>query len=175
MTVTPAVITYKDAASCYDRLVEPYTNLALHAMGSEATHLHLHSQVHQSMRYHIKTANGIVSEYCQHNPPSSPFWGAGQGACDAAARCTAVSSCIFHAYQSTADSLWLTNPIESLNIDHSLLAFVDDATTTIPTYSNNDFETIHQTVTEHISLWERLQYSAGGKLNIKKCNVSFIL
>ena len=33
MTVTPAAVTYKDAASCYDRLVEPYTNLALRTIG----------------------------------------------------------------------------------------------------------------------------------------------
>ena len=77
MTVTPAVFTYKDAASCYDWLVEPYTNLALQVMGCDSTHLKLHSQVHQAMRYHIKTANGIVSEFCQHNPPHKPFWGAG--------------------------------------------------------------------------------------------------
>ena len=132
MTVKPAAITYKDAASCYDRLVEPMTNIALRSLGAHPSHLHLHSAVHSNMRYHIKTANGIVKEYCQHNPPHDPFWGAGQGACDAVARCTAVSSCLFHAYQAKCTSLILTNPTESSTQSHSLLAFVDDATTTIP-------------------------------------------
>ena len=85
MTVTPAAITYKDAASCYDRLVDPYTNLALRAIGCPPPHLRLHSEVNKNMRYHVKTANGIVSDYCQHTPPTNPFWGAGQGACDATA------------------------------------------------------------------------------------------
>ena len=100
MTITPTAITYKDAASCYDRLVEPYTNLSLRALGCPPSHLNLHSLVHQRMRYHIKTQNGIATQYTSHQPNSSSFWGAGQGACDAAARCTAVSSCIFYAYES---------------------------------------------------------------------------
>ena len=80
MTITPAAITYKDAASCYDRLVEPFTNLALRAIGCPATHLTLHSAVHQTMKYHIKTPNGVTSQHSGHTPPTKPFWGAGQGA-----------------------------------------------------------------------------------------------
>ena len=68
-------------------------------------HLSLHSAVHQRMRYHVKTINGLSPSYCSHNPPHSPFWGAGQGACDAAARCTAMSSCIFSAYQQRCHHL----------------------------------------------------------------------
>ncbi len=175
MTITPAAVTYKDAASCYDRLVEPYTNLALRAIGCSPSHLRLHSAVHQRMRYHIKTANGIAPDYCHHNPPTEPFWGAGQGACDAAARCTAVSSCIFYAYQNLCSPLTLSNPTNTSSLDHTLLAFVDDATTTIPLPTATDFDAITNTITHHVSTWEQLQHSAGGKLNIEKCNIAFFL
>ena len=175
MTCTPAAIVYKDAASCYDCLVEPFTNLALCAIGCPPTHLQLHSAVHQTMKYHIKTPNGIVQQSTSHNPPLHPFWGAGQGACDAAARCTAVSSCIFNAYQHKCQPLLLLNRNRTRKVHHTLLAFVDDATTTIPLPSNHKFPIISSTVTEHVTLWENLQHSAGGKVNIDKCNIGFLL
>ena len=175
MTITPAAITYKDAASCYDRLVEPFTNLALRAIGCPATHLTLHSAVHQTMKYHIKTPNGVASQHSGHTPPTKPFWGAGQGACDAAARCTAVSSCIFYAYQQKCQPLYLINPTQTRHTKHTLLAFVDDATTIIPLPTNHIIPKITSTVTDHISTWEQLQHSAGGKVNIDKCNVGYLL
>ena len=127
------------------------------------------------MRYHIKTANGVSADFCCHNPPLEPFWGAGQGACDAAARCTAVSSCIFFAYQSLSTPLHLATPNGTTEHDHSLLAFVDDATTTIPLPSNTNFDAIRNTITYHAGLWEQLQHSSGGKLNVDKCNTALFI
>ena len=150
------------------------TNIALRSLGAHPQHLHLHSMVHRHMRYHIKTANGVVNTFCQHNPPSAPFWGAGQGACDAAARCTAVSSCIFNAYESQCSPLLLQNPTKDATIFHSLLAFVDDATTAIPLSPTIDWDLATTCIRSHVSLWERLQFCAGGKLNIDKCNISVI-
>ena len=127
------------------------------------------------MRYYVKTQNGIASAFASHTPLTSPFWGAGQGACDAAARCTTVSTCIFSAYQAISTPLLLLNPSNTRGVKHSLLAFVDDATTTIPLKSNTDYQEISTTVTNHVSHWERLQFSAGGKVNIDKCNVALLL
>ena len=127
------------------------------------------------MRYHVKTINGLSSSFCSHNPPHSPFWGAGQGACDAAARCTAMSSCIFSAYQQRCQQRLLQDPAEQYTTSHSLLAFVDDATTIIPLPTNEDSASNTQTIESNVSLCDNLQASAGGKLNLNKCNVSFFL
>ena len=46
MRVLPTAGCYKDAASCYDRLVEPFANLCMASIGMHEDHLALHSEVH---------------------------------------------------------------------------------------------------------------------------------
>ena len=84
MTLQSVAFQFNDAKSCYDRLIEPQTNISLQALGCPSSILHLHSLVHRQMKYYIKTANGIAPDFSSHSI-TGPFWGAGQGACDASA------------------------------------------------------------------------------------------
>ena len=100
MSQTAGAIQYNDAKACYDRLIEAQCNLSLRALGCPSDILKLHSKVMQEIRYHVKTTNGIAKEFSTHT--NEPFWGAGQGACDASARCTATSATMFHAYDKVS-------------------------------------------------------------------------
>ena len=168
MRLQPSVGMYNDAEACYDRLVESVTNLSLRAIGCPKEHLQLHSEVHQNMKYYIKTSNGIHDEYSCHK--DYHFWGAGQGACDASARCTAATATIFDTYQQIADGLHIKNPTRRRELEHHLLAFVDDSKTSYGIDKESTNTELTKQITNNTSKFEKCEHSTGGKLEISKCD-----
>ena len=170
MTLTNMAIQYNDAKSCYDRLIEPQTNIALHALGCPPKILLLHSEVHQHMKFYIKTSNGVAPEYSCHNI-TGPFWGAGQGACDASARCTATSSTMFHAYDKISIPFIMTNPQHTSTSLQRIAAYVDDATIKAGLPQDASLADIQDIIHHNASAWETLLWNTGGKLEIDKCKI----
>ena len=170
MSLTNVAFQFNDAKSCYDRLIEPQTNISLRAIGCPTKILMLHSQVHQHMKFYIKTANGIAPEFSCHSI-MGPFWGAGQGACDASARCTATSSTMFHAYDILSIPYLVVNPQRTRTSTQRTSAYVDDANIKAGLPQNATIEDIHAIVSHNATTWEQLLWSTGGKLEINKCNI----
>ena len=122
-------------------------NISLQALGCPSSILHLHSLVHQQMKYYIKTANGIAPDFSSHSI-TGPFWGARQGACDASARCTATSSTMLHAYDTISIPFLITNPQQNRTNSQRTAAYVDDANIKAGLPSNSTLRDIINIVTK---------------------------
>ena len=124
------------------------------------------------IKYYIKTSNGVSHEYSTHR--HQPFWGAGQGACDASARCTATSSTMFLAYDQISKPLIATNPQHTHIHVIRIGAFVDDAKISVSFDKHASFDEVTQAITHNATRWEQLLWATGGKLEIEKCTIYII-
>jgi len=157
-----------DAASCFDRMIEACQNLSCRQHGADSDYLKLRAQTIQMLQYHVKHAFGILEDYNDHTA-EHPWYGAGQGAGDAAPRWVILANSLILAYVSQALPWILNSPDHSLKITQGFDAFMDDTTITNVATAT---ETLQATVTaaqQNLNLWNDLLQASGGMLNPAKC------
>jgi hypothetical protein len=163
-------ILYNDAKACFDRIVENISNLSLLAEGLHPAIAALHAQTLREAKYHIKTLYGIGECPNGHMAPD-PFYGTGQGAADSMPRWGILSDKAINAYNKHSKSTAVTGPLTNKTINTKIRAFVDD--TNCPTLTDNpDLKLLKQQVEQNTSLWEKLLFTIGGKLELTKCKFS---
>jgi len=79
----------------------------------------------QHMRYYVKHATGISTEYNQHTT-DVPWYGAGQGASNACLCWIAQANSMIIAYESLATPWVLSAPNHSKHFVQLIDAFIDD-------------------------------------------------
>jgi len=73
---------FLDARWCFDLMVEACHNMACQHHGTAEDYLCLHAQTHRSMKYYVSHKYGVSEDY--NTFEQHPWYGAGQGAADAA-------------------------------------------------------------------------------------------
>jgi hypothetical protein len=160
-------VMYNDAKACYDRIVEPISNMALLREGLPITLAKLHAQTFQVIQYHIKHKQGIGPIPHSHNNPE-PIYGVGQGSTDASARWGFLSDAIIRAYSANATDATINSPVSCKSFNNKIAGFVDD-TTTLLLQQFNMLPYILLLIQHDAQLFEKLLHTTGGKLEIQKC------
>jgi hypothetical protein len=112
-------VMYNDAKACYDRIVEPISNMALLREGLPITLAKLHAQTFQVIQYHIKHKQGIGPIPHSHNNPE-PIYGVGQGSTDASARWGFLSDAIIRAYSANATDATINSPVSCKSFNNKI-------------------------------------------------------
>jgi hypothetical protein len=159
-------VMYNDAKACYDRIVEPISNMALLREGLPIEIAKLHAQTYQQIHYHIKHKQGIGPITHSHNNPE-PIYGVGQGSIDASARWGFLSDAIIRAFAANATDATIHSPISSKFTNNKIAGFVDD-TTTLLIQQMLMLPYILLLIQRDAQLWEKLLHVTGGKLEIPK-------
>jgi hypothetical protein len=159
------VTIYNDAAACFDRIIENISNVTLMREGLSPKIAKLHSQTLTSAKYFIKTKKGIAKRHNGHNQPE-PFYGTGQGAADSMPRWSILSDLLIRLYTEKAKTNNLYSPISKELISAIIKAYVDD---TYSTFTGSTLREVKLFLIHNATLWERLLYQIGGKLEISKC------
>jgi len=157
-----------DAANYFDRMIEASQNLSCHQHGADVNYLKLHAQMILLFRYHVKHAFGISTKYNTHTD-KHPWYGAGQGAGDAAHQWVVLVNSLILAYLSQADPWNLTSPDRKITLTQGFDAFMDDTAMTIAATNHQRLADVVATAQNNLTLWNNLLQASGGILNPSKC------
>jgi len=157
-----------DAASCFDRMIEACQNLSCRQHGADKQYLKLHAQTVQMLCYHVKHAFGISEEFNDHTE-EHPWYGAGQGAGDAAPRWVILANSMILAYVSQALPWLLQSPDKSISTIQGFDAFMDDTTITNVATGTETLQDTVNAAQQNLNLWNDLLQASGGILNPTKC------
>jgi hypothetical protein len=91
-------IIYKDAKTCYNRIIKNLSNIALLHQELPKQIALLHYQVFSQIQYSMKHKLGVSSSYHSHNHPA-PEYSDGQSACDAPARWGFFCNALIEVYK----------------------------------------------------------------------------
>lgn len=163
----PACIFFNDLTSCYDRITENHSNMALRAHGCPTELLALHAQNQQRARYYIVSGYGPSTLFNQHTS-SNPFHGSGQGAGDSPARWTIGSTGAINAYKQLAKPYNFCSPTGQVSPFY-LAAFVDDTHNATEMPPNSTIGEMAAIIQRNTSIWEQLMHNISAKLELSKC------
>jgi hypothetical protein len=136
----------------------------------------LHALTIQKIQYYAKHRLGIAENPNSHSD-SSPFLGSGQGAADSPARWGFISDALIRAFKKVSHPAIIQSPISEVSFNQQLQAFVDDTRTLLinPSSSTpNLYTKLLSMICQDSQGWERLLYTAAGKLELPKCKFGLI-
>jgi hypothetical protein len=163
MTRTPLATLDQDFASCYDRMTVTLSALLSRNHGVPRNACHVLADSLRQMKFFIRTANGKMDKYYT-TTDDVKVQGAGQGNSAAGPLWTIHFSIINACYEAVATGMITSDPTQEITITEYIDGFVDD------TYMfSNCIENLRQSITDNATLWERLLYTSGGKLEMSKC------
>ncbi len=156
-----------DAKACYDRIIEPLSNMTMRRHGAPIDILRLHAQTHKSMRYHVKHHRGISTDSNGWSP-TTPWYGSGQGAGDSPARWVVITDTMIKAYNTQAKPWKVCRSNGTVSHELSVFAYVDDTTILVALEEDTPLETLMQAAQHNLTTWHGLLHSTGGALNPDK-------
>ncbi len=160
---------FTNLEGCFDQMIENCQNLSCQQHDANPSYLKLHAQTHRQLKYFVKH---VFSESKGYNSfDIHPWYGAGQGAGDAAIRWIVLSDSLIMAYWTKAHQWVLFDHQNECIIDQGIDAFIDDTTiinVSMPQKPVSTTELIKQTQ-ENITVWNGLLKASGGVLNPTKC------
>jgi len=119
------------------------------------------------MRYYIRHKFGVSKDY--NTFECHPWHGTGQGATDAALRYIVLSDTIIDAYHEKVAPIMMCDPTTTIEILHSLKAFIDNVVLHAADPGNGDINKIAAKAQMQLRWWNQLIAVTGGALNPKKC------
>jgi len=148
-------------------MVEACHNLACSRHGADDAYLRLHTKTHQAMKYYVHHKFGVSSEYNTFS--THPWHGAGQGAADTAPRYIALSDTLIDAYHTKVIPTMMADPLQTIQLHHSLKAFIDDVVLHASPNPQTTYKTLLQQAQAQLRWWNQLVQVTGGSLKHKKC------
>lgn len=171
-----------DAIGCYDRMMQQMVALYLICLGIAISLLTCVCRTFDETKHYIKTAYGLSSTFCE-GTQEVPLYGAGQGTTVGPFFWLLIFSIMMEAFDPTMKGMVFTSPCGTLRTERYGDACVDDTkfgvTAATPLgYFDPTPEAIQDQVIQVISdltkisqHYEKLLYTSGGALNIKKCHM----
>jgi hypothetical protein len=125
MTRTDGVIFDNDARACFDRMIPNMWNLCAQQLGLDTKICDFHASTLKEARYRLKTSIGI-SETSYSSTETTPFYGAGQGARNAATIWTIISCNILKIMEKHGGASFM-DPTKTKKMKRTMDAFADDS------------------------------------------------
>jgi len=163
-----AIDISNDTANCFDRMIEACQNLSCWQHGADTNYLKLHAQTIVLLHYYVKHAFGISQEYNTHSE-ESPWYGAGQGAGDAAPCWVVLANSLILAYLSQADPWNVQSPDRKLTLTQGFDAFMGNTAMTTIATTHQTMTNLIQIAQTNLDLWNNLLQASRGILNPGKC------
>jgi len=166
---TIAVIFDNDATACYDRMIPSQCMTLSVRAGVRKEECTTKLRVLQKMKYRVKTAYGVspnnftCTDMC-------PILGLLQGSAAVGAIWALVSSLLFQVLASRFQAARFQSPRVYIFTERHGEAFVDDTTlwlTALAIFSS--IQSLTSAMQDKAQVWERLLWTCGGALNLKKC------
>jgi hypothetical protein len=170
---TTATVFNNDATACYDRILPALSMICCQHLGLPPIATKFKLAFLRTAQYYIKTQYGTSDEWFGN--AISEVFGVLQGSGAAPAVWLAASIVLIRAYNKLFPTNGIPNPTSSAFLTKIIDAFVDDTDLWDVLYGIPT--TAAQAMTRmqtRAQAWERLMFSSGGKLNLKKCFWYFI-
>ena len=159
-----------DATGCYDRILPPVASLHLQALGLHQSIGTILAWLMFTMKRHVKTKHG-VSKQSIRTTRKNTLYGIGQGNGGGPAIWLAHLTVMFTALSAICTG-FLTTCIEGLcTLSTVGTGYVDDVTLMVTTtFDEPQTEVYVQNKIKNMAtIWEKLLYLTGGKLELSKC------
>jgi len=157
---------FLDLRHCFDLMIEACHNMACQRHGAADDYLWLHAKTHRLFKYYVRHKYSISKE---HNTfEQSPWYGAEQGAADAALQYIVLSNTLIDAFHKRFCPWAVPEPTATIEVLKSLKAFIDDVAMSVYTDSSS-FDSLVQCTQEQVQWWNGLIRATGGALNPNKC------
>jgi hypothetical protein len=158
-----------DAKSCFDRIVMILASLCSQQIGMPAEACELFIKTLNSMRYHVKTAQGISPGFYS-STDNYTIHGPGQGGRGSPAVWVAISSVLMKCMEEYTYGAMLPSPFNGhKNAVFWITGFVDDVTHWCINISRQAETEISEDLQHAAQWWEQLLHASGGKLELSKC------
>jgi hypothetical protein len=161
-----------DTTGCFDRIIISLAMIAALRLGMPRSAAHMHSSVLLHMKYFVKTAHGISSEFyrvlCDYL-----LYGTGQGSGASPSIWLSLVIVFLNSLTILAPlAMSFADPWEDIFEERNADSFVDDTCNGC----NDSLQEEAMPYTELIAkaqvmaqIWERILYSSGGALELRKC------
>jgi hypothetical protein len=171
LTKTSLGLSDTDMTACFDRIIAPLAMIASQSQGMPADACAIHGQAIRSMRHFIKTALGVSEDHFESTDQQRLF-GSGQGSGGSTTLWLVLFVAISKALEGYMVGLQFCSPNRQLSSQRNNDAYVDDTTGGVNDAIKDIADTPHQTASLLQKLaqhWEKLCFSTGARLNLKKC------
>ncbi len=159
-----------DATGCYDRILPPVASVHLQALGLHHSIGTTLARLMFTMKRYVKTKHG-VSKQSIRTTRKNTLYGIGQGNGGGPAIWLAHLTVMFTALSAICTG-FLTTCIEGIYTLSTVgTGYVDDVTLMVTTTFEEPQTEVHvKTKVKHMAtIWEKLLYLTGGKLELSKC------
>jgi hypothetical protein len=178
MTKNPLAGFENDASACYDRIVMNLVSAIFDRMGVPPGPLRLQERTLLRVVHFLKTVLGTsTSSYT--SDALHRIYGVGQGSKAGPVTWTAVSSLLFEAQDILGTGFSVQNPSRTIHHKCHSDGFVDDTTgyhskTPEWLHSTPSIAEVFQGLQTDAQTWERLLWTTGGLLELKKCRLYIV-
>jgi hypothetical protein len=164
-----------DAVSCYDRIIVALASLINRKYGQHRQVVLVNAQTLNQAKYQLKTELGITKT-SYTNCTAFPLHGTGQGSGNSPMIWCFISSTLFNCHQARAYGTVFESPDRTISLSFSMVGFVDDSTSTVNWFDNNDatIKDLLARLQQDAQLWHDLLWCSGGMLEISKCSYHFL-
>jgi len=150
----PSINIYLDLRTCFNLMVKACHSLSCLCYRADPAYVKLRAQTQHATHYHVKHSHGISKDYNSYST-INPWYGAGQGAVNAAICWIILSCCLIQAYLSQAHQWVMHHPNQTTALHQSIDAFIDDTTLIIAWTTQSTYELIQQ-AQHNLTLWSQL-------------------
>jgi hypothetical protein len=161
-----------DAKSCYDRIINGLAMLAARRLGMPDSAIRTHAGVLAQMQYAIKTSYGVSTLFIQ-SMVDAFLYGTGQGSGASPAIWLTLSVILLNSLKVLIPrGMKFENPSSTLVSERHSDAFVDDAQNGVNDTGEAEpwsLERLQMDLQKMSQTWEKLLFSSGGALELKKC------
>jgi hypothetical protein len=173
LTKTPMGQFESDATACFDREVMNFVFACFRSHGAPMGPLRMWEQVLLNVVHQVKTAYGVSKGHYKGSD-QPPIHGPRQGSRGGPASCSTMTPLLIEGMDRLCHGLTFCDPSQTHQYKTTTNMFIDDASNC----TNEFVEWLHQTphVSTIVSMlesdsqtWERLLWTSGGLLNLKKC------
>jgi hypothetical protein len=159
-----------DISGCFDRIVVPVISLLNIKNGCPDKAVEMHSRTLESAKYHLKTKQGISSNFYSHSN-TTPVHGNGQGAGDSPSQWCQQSAMLFDLYSKEHQGTSISRRDGSQCITLPMAAFADD--TNLIGNDDNRTLSVEELVIkaqDGLTTWNELLYATGHFMELAKCS-----
>jgi hypothetical protein len=172
-TKTPLGQFESDATACFDRIVMTFAMLCFFAYGYPMILIRFWLGVLTHHCHQVKTSHDI-SAGSYSSTPESPIHGPGQGSRGGPGSCVVLTSVLLHALNQLAHGAQFCDPAQTRQYLNCAAMFIDDNTSAA--YDFNRWLHLQPTpdivvrlLEKDAQVWERLLFTSGGLLKLRKC------
>jgi hypothetical protein len=170
---TPMGQFESDATACFDRIVMQFALLCFFIYGCPALLLQFWMGVLSHHCHQVKTSHGTSGGSYSYSA-ASPIHGPGQGSRGGPGSCVVSTSILLKGLERLARGITFCDPSQSRSYNNKAAMFIDDNSSA----TNRFRRWLHQRPTptdivddlqKDAQVWERLLFTSGGLLKLKKC------